>query len=435
MRRLNTQVVIIGAGPSGLLLSHLLSRRGVESVVLERRTREYVEQRVRAGLLEQGTVDLLRGAGLADRLDREGLVHEGFLLRFEGREYRLCFTELTGWTTCMYGQQEVVKDLIKARETAGGQLYFGVEDAAPLDIETDAPRVRCTMGGEAVEVVADFIAGCDGFHGICRPSIPSGALTTYEHAYPFAWLGILASVPPSTEELIYAVHERGFALHSMRTPAISRLYLQVGPRESLAEWPDERIWAELRTRFALDGREVLNEGPILSRGVTEMRSFVVEPMQYRRLFLVGDAAHIVPPSAAKGLNLAVADVQLLATAFTAWYANGSRELLDGYSRTALGAVWQGQEFSALMTSLLHRFPSEDDYMVRLRQARLRDLVTSRATATAFAENYVGLARARLAEAIDAPAVSPAFEQPDPPSETVTSLKTPARGLDARGHAS
>jgi p-hydroxybenzoate 3-monooxygenase len=398
MRRLRTQVVIVGAGPSGLLLSHLLARRGVDSIVVERRSREYVEQRVRAGLLEQGTVDLLRGAGLADRLDREGLVHEGFELRFDGSQHRLPFTELTGWTTCMYGQQEVVKDLIKAREAAGGQLYFGVDDVTPLDVETDAPRVRCTMQGEPAEIIGDYVAGCDGFHGVCRHSVPPGALVTYEHAYPFAWLGILAAVAPSTEELIYGVHERGFALHSMRSPTISRLYLQVGPAEPLADWPDERIWAELRTRLSLDGREVLNEGPILSRSVTAMRSFVVEPMQYRRLFLVGDAAHIVPPSAAKGLNLAVGDVRFLAAAFSAWYADGSRKLLDGYSRACLAAVWQGQEFSAVMTSLLHRFPHEDRYAVRLRQARLRDLVTSRAAATAFAENYVGLARAKLAEA-------------------------------------
>ncbi|HXJ83283.1 MAG TPA: 4-hydroxybenzoate 3-monooxygenase [Candidatus Methylomirabilis sp.] len=398
---MRTQVVIVGAGPSGLLLSHLLSQQGVDSVVLERRTREYVEQRVRAGLLEQGTVDLLREAGLADRLDREGLVHEGFELRFDGSHYRLPFTELTGWTTCMYGQQEVVKDLIKAREAAGGHVYFAVDDVRLVDVETDAPRVSCTVQGELVEIVGDFLAGCDGFHGVCRHAIPEEARTTYEHAYPFAWLGILASVPPSTVELIYGVHERGFALHSMRSPAVSRLYLQVSPAEPLANWPDERIWAELRTRFALDGREVLNEGPIMSRGVTEMRSFVIEPMQYRRLFLVGDAAHIVPPSAAKGLNLAVADVRLLATALTAWYADGSRELLDGYSRAALAHVWQGQEFSAVMTSLLHRFPAEDGYAVKLRQARLRDLVTSRATATSFAEHYVGLARARLTSAIGA----------------------------------
>ena len=246
------------------------------------------------------------------------------------------------------------------------------------DVETDAPRVTCTLQGEPVEIIGDFIAGCDGFHGVCRRSLPIGSFTAYEHVYPFAWLGILAAVAPSTEELIYGVHERGFALHSMRSPAISRLYLQVGPEEPLANWPDDRIWAELRTRLALDGREGLNEGPILSRGVTAMRSFVMEPMQYRRVFLAGDAAHIVPPSAAKGLNLAVADVRLLSAAFTAWYVDGSRELLDGYSQACLAAVWQGQEFSAVMTSLLHPFPAEDAYEVRLRQARLRDLVTSRA---------------------------------------------------------
>jgi p-hydroxybenzoate 3-monooxygenase len=396
MRTLRTQVAIVGAGPSGLLLSHLLSLRGIDSIVLERRSREHVEQRVRAGLLEQGTVDLLRAAGVAARLDGEGLVHEGFALRFDGAEHRVDFTALTGWTTCMYGQQEVVKDLIRAREAAGGQVHFGVDDAVPAGVDTDAPRVRCTLGGEHVEIACDFVAGCDGFHGVCRQVVPAGALTTYEHTYPFAWLGILASLPPASEELIYAVHQRGFALHSMRTPAISRLYLQVGPDEPLADWPDERIWAELQTRFALDGGVALKDGPILSRGVTAMRSFVVEPMQYGRLFLAGDAAHIVPPSAAKGLNLAVADIRVLAAAFTAWYADGTRELLDGYSRACLAAVWQGQEFSAWMTSLLHPFPGEDRYAANLRRARLRDLVTSRAAATAFAENYVGLARARLA---------------------------------------
>ena len=381
MRSVRTQVAIVGAGPSGLLLSHLLSLRGIDSVVVERRSRAHVEQRVRAGLLEQGTVDLLREAGVAERLDREGLVHEGFELYFDGSQHRVAFTELTGWTTCMYGQQEVVKDLIRAREADGGRIHFGVEDATPLGIDTDAPRIRCTMEGEPVEIVGDFLAGCDGYHGVCRRSVPSTALTIYEHAYPFAWLGILAAVAPSCEELIYAVHERGFALHSMRTPSISRLYLQVGPAESLDAWPDERIWAELQTRFTLDGKKVLNEGRILSRGLTAMRSFVAEPMQSGRLFLVGDAAHIVPPSAAKGLNLAVADVRILAAAFTAWYANGARELLDGYSRACLAAVWQGQEFSALMTSLLHPFPAEDSYAARLRHARLRDLVTSRASAT------------------------------------------------------
>src|SRR5262245_27658877 len=398
MRRMRTQVVIVGAGPSGLLLSHLLSRQGIDSIVVERRSCEYAEQRVRAGLLEHGTVEVLRETGLAGRLDREGLVHEGFELYFDGSRHRVAFAELTGWTTCMYGQQEVVKDLIRAREAAGGQVYFGIDDVEPRDLETETPCIRCPLGSEGVELAGVVVAGCDGFHGACRPRVPAGALTTYEHVYPFAWLGILAAVAPSTDELIYAVHERGFALHSMRTPAISRLYLQVGPAENLEDWPDGRIWAELRTRFALDGGKVLNDGPILSRSVTAMRSFVVEPMQHRRLFLVGDAAHIVPPSAAKGLNLAVADVRVLARALTAWYAENRRDLLENYSRVCLAAMWQGQEFSAVMTSLLHRFPDEDGYAAKLRQARLRDLVTSPAAATAFAEQYVGLARARVAEA-------------------------------------
>jgi len=299
----------------------------------------------------------------------------------------------------MYGQQEVVKDLIRAREAAGAQLHFGIEDVTPMDMETDTPRICCTIDGGAVEIVGDFIAGCDGFHGVCRQVIPPGVLTTYDHVYPFAWLGILAAVAPSTEELIYAVHERGFALHSMRSPTISRLYLQVGHDESLDAWPDERIWAELETRFSLDGGKILTQGPIISRSITAMRSFVVEPMQHGRLFLVGDAAHIVPPSAAKGLNLAVADVQRLTRALASWYADGNRERLDAYSRACLAAVWQGQEFSALMTHLLHPFPGEDSYAAKLRTARLRDLVTSKATATAFSEHYVGFARARLIESL------------------------------------
>ena len=406
MRRLRTRVAIVGAGPSGLLLSHLLSLQGIESIVVERRSREYVEQRVRAGLLEQGTVNLLREAGLADRLDREGLVHEGFELRFEGGSHRLPFTELTGWTTCMYGQQEVVKDLIRARKAAGGPVYFGVDDVALSNLDTNAPHVACTLDGESVQISGDFVAGCDGFHGVCRRSLPPGSFTAYEHVYPFAWLGITAAVAPSTEELIYAVHEWGFALHSMRSPVVSRFYLQVGPEESLVDWPDQRIWAELRTRLAVDGWEGLHEGPILARGVTAMRSFVMEPMHHGRLFLAGDAAHIVPPSAAKGLNLAVADVRRLAAAFTARYVDGTSELLDRYSQDCLAAVWQGQEFSAVMTSLLHPFPTDGAYELKLRRARLRDLVTSRASATAFAESYVGLSRARLSGAPGLPCPRP-----------------------------
>jgi p-hydroxybenzoate 3-monooxygenase len=413
MRTLRTQVLIIGAGPGGLLLSHLLHMNGIGSIVLERRSRAYVEQRVRAGLLEHGTVSLLRAAGLADRLDREGLVHHGFELRFDGGQHRIPFTELTGWTTCMYGQQEVVKDLISARLLVGGQVHFGVDDVALRDLETGMPKVTCTLDGSPAEITGDFVAGCDGFHGVCRSAIPAGVLSEYQHVYPFAWLGILAQAPPSSPELIYAVHERGFALHSMRSPAVSRLYLQVSPDETLDMWPDERIWGELRVRLALDSGEKLAKGPITARNITSMRSFVVEPMQYHRLFLAGDAAHIVPPSAAKGLNLAVSDVWLLAAAFCAWYQENNRDLLDDYSRSCLRAVWQGQEFSALMTSLLHRFPGQDAYQARLRRARLHDLVSSRAVATAFAEGYVGLSRPAITGHVGAlPGLDPVCSDSD-----------------------
>jgi p-hydroxybenzoate 3-monooxygenase len=389
MRAINTQVVIVGAGPGGLLLSHLLHIQGIHSVVLEVRSREYAEQRVRAGLLEQGTVDLLRQAGLAARLDRQGLVHDGLVLRFDGSQHRIPFGDLTGWTTCMYGQQEVVKDLIAARLADGGQVHFGVPDVTVRDVTSKA-LVTCTIDGGPAEVAGDFLAGCDGYHGVCRRSIPSGELTVYQHDYPFAWLGILAQAPPSNAELVYAAHERGFALHSMRSPAVSRLYLQVSRGETLNEWPDERIWEELGRRLAADGEQTIVRGPVTSRGITQMRSFVAEPIQHRRLFLAGDAAHIVPPSAAKGLNLAVSDVRLLAAAFGAWYEDKDREPLDDYSRTCLRAVWQAQEFSALMTALLHR--DDGGYQERLRIARLRELVSSNATAVAFAEGYVGLSR-------------------------------------------
>ena len=283
----------------------------------------------------------------------------------------------------MYGQQEVVKDLIRARETAGGQVYFDIDDAMPVDLDTEAPRVILTMERQPAEIAADFVAGCDGFHGVCRRAVPAGTFTTYEHAYPFAWLGILAAVAPSAEELIYAVHERGFALHSMRTPAISRLYLQVGPEEPLANWPDERIWSELRTRFALDGGRVLNEGPILSRGVTAMRSFVIEPMQYHRLFLAGDAAHIVPPTGAKGLNLAARDVDQLATALIAHYREGREDLLNGYSESALRRIWRAERFSVWMTSVLHAFPQRTSFDRGLQIAELEYLVGSEAASAAF----------------------------------------------------
>lgn len=387
-----TQVGIVGAGPSGLLLSHMLHLHGIDSIVLEKRTREYVERRVRAGLLEQGTVDLLRDVGLGERLDRQGLTHEGFELRFAGQRHRVPVTELTGQIVKMYGQQEVVKDLIAARMAAGGKLHFGVEDVAVSDL-TGEPRLRCTLDGQPMEVACDFVAGCDGFHGVCRRSVPAGVLSVYEQSYPLAWLGVLAAAPPAAEELIYAVHDRGFALHSMRSPQVSRLYLQVDRDEDLGNWPDERIWKELHARLTVDERDPLNEGPILEKGLTALRGFMVEPMRYGRLFLVGDAAHIVPPSAAKGLNLAVADARLLVEALVSWYERGDPAGMDGYSAAALRSAWQGQEFSAVMTHLLHRFPGDGPFEAKLRLARLEHLVSSTTAARSFAEDYVGMSRA------------------------------------------
>ncbi|MFT9479583.1 4-hydroxybenzoate 3-monooxygenase [Streptomyces sp. 11-1-2] len=394
MKRLNTRVAIVGAGPGGLLLSHLLQRCGVDSIVLERRSREYVEKRVRAGLLEGGTVDFLREAGLADRLEREGLVHEGFVFRFGSRAHRMPFTELTGRTVHMYGQQELVKDLIRARTAAGARLWFDVPDVEPQGLDTDTPTVRCTVAGEPVEIACDFVAGCDGFHGVSRRSVPPGTFSTYERTYPYAWLGVLAEAPPAAEELIYAVHSRGFALHSMRSPAVSRLYLQVEAGERVENWPDERIWKELHTRLDIDGAPELAEGPVLEKSCVALRGFVTEPMSYGRLFLAGDAAHIVPPTAAKGLNLAVADVRVLAAAFGEFYGSGDRTALDGYSAACLPGVWQAQEFSDWMSGLLHRPPEGEVFDGRLRDARLASVVNSPAAARTFAENYVGLARER-----------------------------------------
>jgi len=387
---MRTQVGIVGAGPAGLLLSHLLHLEGIASVVLEIRSWDYVEKRIRAGVLEQGTVDLLIESGVGDRMRREGLVHHGIELRFGGRGRRIALSELTGGRAIMvYGQHEVVKDLIRARLDAGGQILFEVEDVSVHDFDTPKPRIRFRQHGAVQGLACDFIAGCDGFHGVCRPSIPVGALTVYDRDYPFAWLGILVEAPPSSKEIIYANHERGFALHSMRSPEITRLYLQCAPDEDLANWPDERIWKELQTRLALEGWR-LTEGPILQKGITAMRSFVVEPMQSGRLFLAGDAAHIVPPTGAKGLNLAVADVRVLARALAAFYASGRTDLLDRYSEACLPRVWRAQRFSWWMTSMLHRFTGDDPYQHRLQLAELDYVTSSRAAATALAENYVGL---------------------------------------------
>jgi len=372
---MRTQVGIIGAGPAGLVLSHLLHLHGIESVVLENRSRQYVQERVRAGVLEQGTVDLLKETGVGERLQREGLVHYGVNLRFNQRTHRIDFADLTGGkAVTIYAQHEVVKDLTDARLAAGGQVHFEVADTSIHNFDdaraSSKPTIQFRKVGEPRELVCDFIAGCDGYHGICRPSVPDGVLTAFDRVYPFAWLGILVEAPPSSEELIYAYHDRGFALLSMRSPRVGRLYLQCRPDEDLLNWPDEKIWQELQTRLAGEENWKLQEGPVLQKGITGMRSFVIEPMQFGKLFLAGDAAHIVPPTGAKGLNLAVADVRILARALAEFYSTGRRDLLNAYSQTCLRRVWKVQRFSWWMTSMLHRFDDENAFDHR-RQFALR----------------------------------------------------------------
>jgi p-hydroxybenzoate 3-monooxygenase len=388
---MRTQVGIVGAGPAGLLLGRLLWLQGVESIVIETRSREYVESRVRAGVLEQGTVDILNEAGVGERMRRQGLVHHGIELSFRGRRHRVNMHELTGGRAItVYGQTEVVKDLISARLDAGVEIFFEVEDVSVRDFDGETPKIRFRWEGEEREIACDFIAGCDGSHGVCRASIPDGALTVFERTYPFGWLGILAESKPPSEELIYCHHERGFALFSMRSPQITRLYIQCDPHEEIANWPDDRIWGELETRLDSGGDLALKEGPIIQKGVTPMRSFVAEPMQYGRLFLAGDAAHIVPPTGAKGLNLAAADIRVLSRAFGDYYAAGKRDLLEQYSQTCLRRVWRAEHFSWWMTSLLHRFPDATPFQRRIQLAELEYVTSSRAAATALAENYVGL---------------------------------------------
>ena len=389
---MRTPVGIVGAGPAGLVLAHLLHLRGIDSVVLEARSRDYVERRIRAGVLEQGTVDLLEEMGVGERLRREGLVHEGIELQFGGERHRIDFPSLTdGRAITVYGQQEVVKDLIAARIQTGRPLLFEVDDVTVNGVETDAPSIGFVHDGERGEVRCEFVAGCDGYHGVCRESIPDGVLTEFSREYPFGWLGILAEAPPSNDELIYCYHERGFALHSMRSPTLTRLYLQCRPDEDLDEWPDERIWDELERRFALEGW-MLNRGEIVEKGVTGMRSFVVEPMQFGRLFLAGDAAHIVPPTGAKGLNLAVADVCVLAGALAAWFEHGDESRLAGYSAEVLRRVWRAEHFSWWMTSMLHRLEGGDAFDMKLQLAQLAYVASSPRAAASLAENYVGLER-------------------------------------------
>jgi p-hydroxybenzoate 3-monooxygenase len=385
-----TQVGIVGAGPAGLLLGRLLELAGIESVIVEQRSREYVENRMRAGMLEHRTAQLLAELGLDERLRREGAVHEGFELRHRGHRYRIPMAELTGGCTAvMYGQQEIVKDAVALRLATGQPLHFDADDVRITGIESDRPRITYGRGAGSHVLDCDVVVGCDGGHGVSRPTIPAHALTTWSRDYPFAWLGIVAEVAPSTVELIYACHERGFALHSMRGPQRSRFYLQVAPDENLANWPDDRVWSELQARLATDDDWTLAEGAISQKSVTAMRSVVTEPMQYGNLFLAGDAAHIVPPTAAKGLNLAASDVLLLADAMVTWYSSGDRSGMDGYSEAALRGVWRAQQFSRAMTSLLHHDPS-DGHDARIQRAELDHLCSSRAAQTQFCENYVGM---------------------------------------------
>jgi p-hydroxybenzoate 3-monooxygenase len=387
---MHTQVGIVGAGPAGLLLSHLLDRQGIESVIIEGRSRAYCEGRVRAGVLEQGSVEILTEYGLGERMHREGLVHHGIYLRFNGKSHHIDFPELTGKSIMVYGQHEVVKDLIAARLEKGGAIEFESTDVSVERFDTSQPAIRYRdTQGTSQRLTCDFIAGCDGFHGICRPSIPEGVLTFYDRIYPFAWLGILADVSPVCDELIYSNTERGFALFSQRSPTVQRYYLQCRPDEDMNEWPDDRIWHELRARLEGEDAPELAEGTITQKGVTAMRSFVTEPMQSGRLFLAGDSAHIVPPTGAKGMNLAFADVALLSKALDSYYRDKSMAKLDGYSAAAIGRVWKYERFSWWMTSLMHKFDDQNPFDRKVQLGELDYITSSRAGAESLAEQYVG----------------------------------------------
>ncbi|GHH16932.1 4-hydroxybenzoate 3-monooxygenase [Streptomyces lanatus] len=388
---MRTTVGIIGGGPAGLLLARLLHRAGIDCVVLEARTREYVEQRQRAGMLEQGTVDALREAGAAERLEREGLVHQGIELRFERERHHIDFPALTGGrTVTIYAQTEIVKDLVALQLADGPPLLYEAEALAVEKPESATPVVRFRHEGRERTLTCDWVAGCDGYHGVSRDAFPAGTARSYAHDYPYSWLGVLAEVAPSGDELIYARGERGFALHSMRSPTVSRLYLQVPNGTDPDDWPDDRIWDELAARFAIDGDWTLHRGPIMSKSVTTMRSYVHEPMRHGRLLLAGDAAHIVPPTGAKGLNLAVSDVRVLARGLTRLHRTGDTQLLDRYSELCLQRVWQATRFSDDMTKMLHAQPDGDAFDHRMQLARLRRITASRHAAAELATNYAGL---------------------------------------------
>jgi p-hydroxybenzoate 3-monooxygenase len=387
---MRTQVGIIGAGPAGLMLARLLQLAGIESIIVENRSRAYCESRIRAGLMENWVARMLIDTGVGERLQREAMVHDGIFLSFNGEAHKLDFAKLIGKQVYIYDQKEVVTDLIANRLADGGQILFEVEDTSVHDYSTDRPRIRFTQDGKAQEIACDFIAGCDGFHGICRPSLPVNSWQGYDRVYPFGWLGILSKSPPPEKELIYAYHERGFALFSMRGPQLSRLYLQCAPDEDIDKWPDERIWEELSTR--LSGVRPLAQGKVLQKGVTPMRSYVAEPMQFGRLFLAGDSAHIVPPTGAKGMNLAMADIRVLSRAIEAFYRRKQSEALASYSATCLKRIWKGQRFSWWMTQMLHRYTAGDyaAFDMKRQLAELDYVTSSQAAAISLAENYSGL---------------------------------------------
>lgn len=390
--RMHVQVGIIGAGPAGLLLSQLLHMAGIESVILETRRQEAIEATIRAGILEQGTIDIMQKIGAGERMLREGALHEGIELRFQGQSHRIDLPSQTnGKAVMLYPQHEVIKDLVALRRRAGADIRFEVRNVTLHDLDSSLPKITYRSKEDTTEeIVCDFIAGCDGTNGISRPSIPEGVLTTYEKVYPFGWLGILCKAPPSCEELIYALHERGFALVSTRTPEIQRMYLQVDPTDKIENWSDDRIWTELRSRLATRDGWAPKEGSIFSKVVVGLRSFVTDPMQYGRLFLAGDSAHVVPPTGAKGMNLAMADVQILAKAIIAFYRDNRVDLIDTYSVTVLRRIWKTERFSWWMTSMLHRFPGNDAFQHQMQLAELSYIASSRSGAAALAENYVGL---------------------------------------------
>ena len=388
---MRTRVGIIGAGPAGLMLSLLLSMEGIDSLVLESRSREEIESTIRAGVLEQGTVDLMTDIGLDERMQQEGAVHHGIELRFDGEAHRINLYELTnGRAITIYPQHEVIKDFVAARLKQGGDILFNVTDVQLSDVASSQPHIHFVHEQEQMELQCDFIAGCDGFHGVSRSSIPAEKQNVFTRSYPFGWLGILMQAPPSTHELIYTYHERGFALVSTRSPELQRMYIQCDPQDDIANWSDTMILEELQARLATTDNWKLLVGPIIQKSILAMRSFVIEPMQYGRLFLAGDAAHIVPPTGAKGLNLAIADVRHLARAITLFYQQNQTHLLEAYSTTCLRRIWRTEHFSWWMTSMLHRFPDDDTFQQRMQRAQLDYTVSSRAAATSLAENYAGL---------------------------------------------